>query len=305
MADGPVIEVRQLVKTFGPARALDGLDLDVVAGEVHGFLGPNGAGKSTTIRALLGLLRTDSGSATVFGLDPWADTVAIHRRLAYVPGDVSLWPNLSGGETVDMLLRMRGADPATSRREELLERFQLDPRKKGRAYSKGNRQKVALVAAFAADAELLVLDEPTSGLDPLMEEVFDECIAERTAAGATVLLSSHILSEVERLADRVTIIREGRTVETGSLAELRHLRRTHVRAEVDAPVSLDGPGVHDVVGRRRRGDLHRGAGRPPGRARGADRRGRAQPDLHPADARGALPRRLPHPGDPATEGASP
>jgi ABC-2 type transport system ATP-binding protein len=246
---GNVVEVRGLVKTFGRTRALDGLELDVEAGEVHGFLGPNGAGKSTTIRALLGLLRTDSGHADVFGLDPWRDAVQIHRRLAYVPGDVALWPNLSGGETIDLLLRMRGADPAAGRREELLERFQLDPRTKGRAYSKGNRQKVALVAAFAADAELLVLDEPTSGLDPLMEEVFDACVAERTAAGATVLLSSHILSEVERLADRVTIIRDGRTVETGSLDELRHLRRNHVRAEVSGtPPVLDGlPGVHDVV----------------------------------------------------------
>ena len=249
MASSSVIAVQGLVKTFGRVRALDGLDLDVGPGEVHGFLGPNGAGKSTTILALLGLLRTDSGTATVFGRNPWTDTVALHRRLAYVPGDVSLWPNLSGGETIDLLLRMRGADPTTGRREELLERFALDPRKKGRAYSKGNRQKVALVAAFAADAESsLILDEPTSGLDPLMEEVFDECVAERTAAGATVLLSSHILSEVERLADRVTIIRDGRAVESGSLADLRHLRRTHVRAEVTRPVDLSATaGVHDAT----------------------------------------------------------
>jgi ABC-2 type transport system ATP-binding protein len=247
-SDAPVIAVRGLVKTFGRVRALDGLDLTVSPGEVHGFLGPNGAGKSTTLRALLGLLRTDAGTATVFGRDPWRDAVGIHRRLAYVPGDVALWPNLSGGETIDLLLRLRDADPATSRRAELLERFQLDPTKKGRAYSKGNRQKVALVAAFAADAELLVLDEPTSGLDPLMEEVFNDCVAERTAAGATVLLSSHILSEVERLADRVTIIREGRTVETGTLEDLRHLRRSHVRAEVSGtvPELSDAVGVHDV-----------------------------------------------------------
>ena len=245
----PVIAVRGLVKTFAHVRALDGLDLTVRAGEVHGFLGPNGAGKSTTIRALLGLLRTDGGSATVFGLDPWRDAVEVHRRLAYVPGDVALWPNLSGGETIDLLIRMRAGDPATSRRAELLERFELDPTKRGRAYSKGNRQKVALVAAFAVDTDLLILDEPTSGLDPLMEEVFNECVAERTAAGTTVLLSSHILSEVERLADRVTIIREGRTVETGSLEHLRHLRRSHVRAEVTGPVpDLAGtPGVHDVT----------------------------------------------------------
>jgi len=242
-----VLEVRGLVKTFGHVRALDALDLTVGPGEVHGFLGPNGAGKSTTIRALLGLLRTNSGSARVFGLDPWRDAVAIHRRLAYVPGDVALWPNLSGGETVDMLIRMRGADPSASRRSELLERFALDPTKKGRAYSKGNRQKVALVAAFAADSELLILDEPTSGLDPLMEQVFNECVAEHVGRGATVLLSSHILSEVERLATRVTIIRDGRTVETGTLQEMRHLHRSKVTAQVSGtPPELAGiDGVHD------------------------------------------------------------
>ncbi|MCY4728653.1 ABC transporter ATP-binding protein [Nocardioides sp. STR2] len=243
------IEVRDLVKTFSSARALDGLDLEVAPGEVHGFLGPNGAGKSTTIRILLGLLRSTDGTATVFGLDPWRDSTDIHRRLAYVPGDVSVWPNLSGGETIDLLLRMRDLDPRATDRDRLLERFELDPTKKGRAYSKGNRQKVALVAAFAAPTDLLILDEPTSGLDPLMEQVFNECLAEHKAAGTTVLLSSHILSEVERLADRVTIIRRGRTVETGSLAELRHLRRNRVRAEVSGPVpdlaALDG--VHDVV----------------------------------------------------------
>ncbi|WP_107765707.1 ABC transporter ATP-binding protein [Nocardioides terrigena] len=243
------IEISGLVKTFGRSRALDGLDLTVAPGEVHGFLGPNGAGKSTTLRVLLGLLRVDSGSATVFGLDPWRDATEIHGRLAYVPGDVSLWPNLSGGETIDLLLRMRGVRPADTRREELLERFGLDPTKKGRAYSKGNRQKVALVAAFAAPVELLVLDEPTSGLDPLMEQVFNECLAEHRGTGTTVLLSSHILSEVERLADRVTIIREGRTVETGSLTDLRHLRRNRVRAEVSGvvPDLAAVPGVHEVV----------------------------------------------------------
>jgi ABC-2 type transport system ATP-binding protein len=247
-SDAPVISVRRLVKRFGTLRALDELDLQVGPGDVHGFLGPNGAGKSTTIRSLLGLLRTDSGTAQVFGLDPWRDAVAIHRRLAYVPGDVALWPNLSGGETIDMLLRMRGADPLGSRREELLERFDLDPTKKGRAYSKGNRQKVALVAAFAADCELLVLDEPTSGLDPLMEQVFNECLAEHTARGATVLLSSHILSEVERLANRVTIIREGKAVETGTLEEMRHLHRNRIQAVVVGAVpDLAGtPGVHDL-----------------------------------------------------------
>jgi ABC-2 type transport system ATP-binding protein len=243
------IEVRGLVKTFGSARALDGLDLDVAPGEVHGFLGPNGAGKSTTIRVLLGLLRSNGGTASVFGLDPWRDATEIHRRLAYVPGDVSVWPNLSGGETIDLLLRMRDLDPRSTRRDDLLERFELDPTKKGRAYSKGNRQKVALVAAFAAPTDLLILDEPTSGLDPLMEQVFNECLAEHKAAGTTVLLSSHILSEVERLADRVTIIRSGRTVESGSLEELRHLRRNRVRAEVSGPVpDLTGlDGVHDVT----------------------------------------------------------
>jgi ABC-2 type transport system ATP-binding protein len=245
----PVISVRGLVKTFGSVRALDGLDLEVGPGEVHGFLGPNGAGKSTTIRSLLGLLRTDGGTAEVFGLDPWRDAVSIHRRLAYVPGDVALWPNLSGGETIDMLVRMRGSTPDRTRRAELLERFDLDPTKKGRAYSKGNRQKVALVAAFASDSELLVLDEPTSGLDPLMEQVFNECVAEHTARGATVLLSSHILSEVERLAERVTIIREGRTIESGALKDMRHLHRSIVRAEVSsAPPDLTAiPGVYDVV----------------------------------------------------------
>jgi ABC-2 type transport system ATP-binding protein len=243
-----VISVRALVKTFGTTRALDGLDLSVRHGEVHGFLGPNGAGKSTTIRILLGLLRKNAGEVRLFDGDPWSEAAALHRRLAYVPGDVSLWPNLSGGEVIDMFLRMRGAPATHPRRAEMLERFQLDPTKKGRAYSKGNRQKVALVAAFAAPADLLVLDEPTSGLDPLMEEVFADCVAERKTEGTTVLLSSHILSEVERLADRVTIIREGRAVESGSLNEMRHLHRSKVRAEVVGAVpDLTGvPGVHDL-----------------------------------------------------------
>jgi len=244
-----VVFARGLVKTFGHHRALDGLDLTVEPGEVHGFLGPNGAGKSTTIRALLGLLRVDGGTATVFGQDPWRDAVPIHRRLAYVPGDVALWPNLSGGETIDMLLRMRGADPARGHRQELLERFDLDPTKKGRGYSKGNRQKVALIAAFASDVDLLVLDEPTSGLDPLMEQVFNDCVTERVERGTTVLLSSHILSEVEKLADRVTIIREGRVVETGSLADLQYLRRSRITATVrSVPEGLDHlAGVHGVT----------------------------------------------------------
>ncbi|GAA0224647.1 ABC transporter ATP-binding protein [Cryptosporangium japonicum] len=239
------ISVSGLLKNFGPTRALDGLDLSVRTGEVHGFLGPNGAGKTTTIRILLGLARSDGGTARLLGGDPWKDATDLHRRLAYVPGDVTLWPNLSGGEIVDLLGRLRGGIDR-KRRAELLERFQLDPRKKGRAYSKGNRQKVALVAAFASEAELLILDEPTSGLDPLMEEVFRASVAEFVAAeGRTVLLSSHILSEVEALADRVTIIRDGRAVESGTLTELRHLSRTSVRAELAGPAHLDR--VHDLV----------------------------------------------------------
>jgi ABC-2 type transport system ATP-binding protein len=241
------ISVSSLVKTFGSVRALDGLDLHVAEGEVHGFLGPNGAGKSTTIRVLLGLLRADSGEARLLDGDPWSEAVALHRRLAYVPGDVSLWPNLTGGEAIDLLGRLRGGlDEA--RRAELLERFDLDPTKKSRTYSKGNRQKVALVAGLASDVELLVLDEPTSGLDPLMEEVFRECIEEERKAGRTVLLSSHILAEVEALCDRVTIIRAGKTVETGSLADLRHLTRTSISVEtLESPgdlATLDG--IHDL-----------------------------------------------------------
>lgn len=246
------VEIHGLEKSFGATRALDGLDLSVAEGEVHGFLGPNGAGKSTTLRVLLGLIQAGGGAAAVFGLDPWRDAVDIHQRVAYVPGDVALWPNLTGGETIDLLLRMRQAAGDPPRRQRLLERFELDPTKKARAYSKGNRQKVALVAAFAAPAELLVLDEPTSGLDPLMEQVFNQCLAEARDEGSTVLLSSHILSEVEQLADRVTIIRAGRAVETGSLAELRHLHRTRVTAEVAGtlpdPADLAGlAGVHDLA----------------------------------------------------------
>ncbi|GAA1070760.1 MULTISPECIES: ABC transporter ATP-binding protein [Kitasatospora] len=244
------ISVTGLVKDFGRTRALDGLDLAVARGEVHGFLGPNGSGKSTTVRVLLGLLRADAGTVRLLDGDPWRDAVDLHRRLAYVPGDVTLWRNLSGGEAIDLLGRLRGGlDPA--RRADLLERFELDPTKKGRTYSKGNRQKVALVAALASDAELLVLDEPTSGLDPLMEEVFRTCVAEERDRGRTVLLSSHILSEVEALCDRVSIIRAGRTVETGTLAELRHLTRTAIDAELAGPPP-ELTGVHDLVtdGRR-------------------------------------------------------
>src|SRR4051794_14766764 len=237
----------RLVKTLGRTRARAGLDLEVAAGEVHGFLGPNGAGKSTTIRVLLGLLRADAGSVRLLGGDPWRDAVALHRRLAYVPGDVTLWPNLSGGEAVDLLGHLRGGLD-DQRRAALLARFELDPTKKGRAYSKGNRQKVALIAALASDVELLILDEPTSGLDPLMEEVFRETVAESRDAGRTVLLSSHVLAEVEALCDRVSIVRAGRTVESGTLAELRHLTRTAVTASTAKPVDLTGlPGVHGLT----------------------------------------------------------
>ncbi|WP_062645078.1 ABC transporter ATP-binding protein [Streptomyces maremycinicus] len=251
------ISVSGLHKSFGRAPALAGLDLEVEAGEVHGFLGPNGSGKSTTIRILLGLLRADSGAAQVLGRDPWTDAVEAHRLIAYVPGDVTLWRNLSGGEVIDLYGRLRGGLDAV-RRADLIDRFELDPTKKGRTYSKGNRQKVALVAAFASDVDLLILDEPTSGLDPLMEEVFQRCVREERDRGRTVLLSSHILSEVEELCDRVSIIRKGRTVETGSLAELRHLTRTSVTAELThSPNGLARlPGVHDLDVQGKRVRLH-------------------------------------------------
>lgn len=241
------ISLQNIHKKFGPVVALDGLDLTVAQGEVHGFLGPNGAGKSTAIRVLLGMLHPDSGTARLLGGDPWRDSVELHRRLAYVPGDVNLWPNLSGGEVIDLLGRLRGG-LSRVKRDSLMQRFELDPRKKGRTYSKGNRQKVALVAALASDAELLVLDEPTSGLDPLMEAVFQDCINEAKDEGRTVLLSSHILSEVEALCDRVSIIRAGKVVESGTLAQLRHLTRTTISAELSAvPAGLAGaPGVHDL-----------------------------------------------------------
>jgi ABC-2 type transport system ATP-binding protein len=241
------IVVSGLVKTFGRTRALDGLDLTVASGEVHGFLGPNGSGKSTTIRVLLGMLRADAGDAVLLGGDPWRDAVALHRRLAYVPGDVNLWPKLTGGEVIDLLGRLRGGVDR-ARRDALLERFELDPTKKGRTYSKGNRQKVALVAALASDVELLILDEPTSGLDPLMEVVFQDCISELRQEGRTVLLSSHILAEVEALCDRVSIIRAGRTVDSGTLGDLRHVSRTSIAAETTRPATTlaELPGVHDV-----------------------------------------------------------
>ncbi|MEV6911209.1 ABC transporter ATP-binding protein [Amycolatopsis sp. NPDC051071] len=228
------ISISGLHKSFGRTKALDGLDLRVPVGEVHGFLGPNGAGKSTTVRVLLGLLHADSGDVRLLGGDPWKDAASLHRRLAYVPGDVSLWPNLSGGEVIDLLGRLRGGLDQ-SRRKDLIERFDLDPKKKGRTYSKGNRQKVAIVAALASHVDLLILDEPTSGLDPLMEATFQYAIQEEREQGRTVLLSSHILAEVEALCDKVSIIRDGHTVETGTLAELRHLTRTSISAELDGP----------------------------------------------------------------------
>jgi ABC-2 type transport system ATP-binding protein len=242
------IAVSGLVKNFGTTRALDELDLTVAAGEVHGFLGPNGAGKTTTIRVLLGLLRRDSGQVSVLGGDPWRDTVRLHRRLAYVPGEVNLWPNLTGGEVIDLLGSLRGNLDET-RRADLLDRFDLDPTKRCRAYSKGNRQKVALVAALASDVELYLFDEPTSGLDPLMEAVFQEVVRGLRAAGRTVLLSSHILSEVEALCDRVTIVRAGRAAESGTFDQLRHLTRTTVVVETSRPVDGLGVlrGVHDVT----------------------------------------------------------
>lgn len=241
------ISVSGLNKSFGSFQALRDLELEVAKGEVHGFLGPNGSGKSTTIRVLLGLLRADSGSISLLGGDPWSDSVELHKRLAYVPGDVSLWPNLSGGEVIDLLGRLRGGTDA-SRRDALLERFELDPTKKGKTYSKGNRQKVALVAALSSNAELLIMDEPTSGLDPLMESVFQDCVRERISLGTTVLLSSHILAEVESLCDRVTIIRDGHTVQTGSLDSLRVRTRTTIQATtVSEVVGLDSiAGVHST-----------------------------------------------------------
>ena len=246
------ISITGLVKDFGAVRALDGLDMTVATGEIHGFLGPNGAGKTTTLRILLGLLRADAGQVVLLGGDPWEDATDLHRRLAYVPGDVTLWPNLTGGEVIDLLARLRGGIDA-GRRERLLERFDLDPTKKCRTYSKGNRQKVALVAALASDVELLLLDEPTAGLDPLMEASFREVIAAEAGDGRTVLLASHILSEVEALCDRVSIVRAGKIVESGTLAELRHLTRTSVEVEWSGspPTLSEMAGVHDLeVGER-------------------------------------------------------
>ncbi|WP_062436630.1 ABC transporter ATP-binding protein [Herbidospora daliensis] len=248
MPEDSAVLVDGLTKRFGRVHALNGLDLEVHTGEVHGFLGPNGAGKTTALRIMLGLLHGDEGRVEVLGGHPFRDAVALHRRLAYVPGDVTLWPTLSGGEAIDLLGRLRGGlDPR--RRAELVDRFDFDPAKKGSTYSKGNRQKAALIAALSSGVELLLLDEPTAGLDPLMEAVFRECILEERRAGRTILLSSHLLAEVEALCDRVTIIRDGRAVESGTLAQLRHLTRTSVTADLSSvPDSLGGlPGVHDLT----------------------------------------------------------
>jgi ABC-2 type transport system ATP-binding protein len=245
-----VLEVSNLVKRFGKFTALNGVNMEVNKGEVFGFIGPNGAGKSTTIRVLLGIIKATGGEVKMFGRDAWRDAVEVHKRIAYVPGDVNLWPNLTGGEVIDLFIKLRGGNHI-NRREELIKKFDLDPTKKCRTYSKGNRQKVALVAAFSSDADLYILDEPTSGLDPLMEQVFQECVMDAKRAGKSVLLSSHILSEVEKLCDRVGIIRQGKMIETGSLSELRHLTRTNLLVETKHPITLlnELKGVHEIVGK--------------------------------------------------------
>lgn len=242
-----IVMIKDLTKKFGKVTALDGIDLKVNKGEIYGFIGPNGAGKTTTIRILLGILKATEGDVKVFGKDAWKDAVEIHKKIAYVPGEVNLWPNLTGGEVIDLFVRLRASNNK-SRREELIERFNLDPSKKCRTYSKGNRQKVALIAAFASEADLYILDEPTSGLDPLMENVFQECVIEAKHQGKSILLSSHILSEVEKLCDKVSIIRQGKIIESGSLDELRHLTRTSMVIQTKEPVyALDElKGVHDI-----------------------------------------------------------
>ncbi|WP_078381838.1 ABC transporter ATP-binding protein [Sutcliffiella halmapala] len=242
-----ILKTTNVTKKFGKFTALNGVNLEVNKGEVFGFIGPNGAGKSTTIRVLLGILKATEGEAKIFGLDAWKDAVEIHKRIAYVPGDVNLWPNLTGGEVIDIFMKMRGSTDG-NRREELIRKFNLDPSKKCRTYSKGNRQKVALVAAFASEADLYILDEPTSGLDPLMEKVFHDCVLEAKLAGKSVLLSSHILSEVEKLCDRVGIIRQGKIIESGTLNELRHLTRTNLLVETKQPLTAlnELKGVHEI-----------------------------------------------------------
>ena len=242
-----ILEISNLTKRFGKFKALDGVNLEVNKGEIYGFIGPNGAGKTTTIRVLLGILKATEGNAQIFGMDAWNDAVEIHKNIAYVPGDVNLWPNLTGGEVIDLFVKLRGSNNK-SRREELIESFQLDPTKKCRTYSKGNRQKVALVAAFASDADLYILDEPTSGLDPLMENIFQEYVMKAKEEGKSVLLSSHILSEVEKLCDKVSIIREGKIIESGSLEDLRHLTRISMTIQTKNPIGNlnDIQGIHDI-----------------------------------------------------------
>ena len=292
-----VIHIQELTKTFGKVRALDGLDLTVHPGEVHGFLGPNGAGKSTTIRILLGLIRATGGHVELFGADPWREAARLHGRLAYVAGDVALWPGLTGGQCLDVIGATHGGVDE-KRREHLIERFDLDPTKRIRDYSKGNRQKVALVAALAAEADLLVLDEPTSGLDPLMEQAFQQCVRERREDGVTVLLSSHILGEVEALADRVSIIRRGRTVTTGSLADLRRHTRTSVHAVTVRGTRRPGPRRgggrlrQRTAGRAGRHQVHDRRGSPRRDDRQAARRADPHPDRHPAEPRRAVPAHL-------------
>ncbi|WP_100012389.1 ATP-binding cassette domain-containing protein [Lentibacillus sediminis] len=242
-----ILETTNLTKKFGKFTALNGVNIEVNKGEVYGFIGPNGAGKSTTIRVLLGMLKATEGEATIFGKDVWADAVAIHKRIAYVPGDVNLWPNLTGGEVIDLFMKMNG-NVNEQRRDELIEKFNFDPTKKCRTYSKGNRQKVALIAAFASESDLYILDEPTSGLDPLMESVFQECVMDAKREGKSVLLSSHILSEVEKLCDKVAIIRQGEIIETGTLSELRHLTRTNLTVKTKEPMPdlNEIKGIHNV-----------------------------------------------------------
>ena len=270
------VEIHDLKKSFGRTRALDGLDLTVGHGSIAGFLGPNGAGKSTTIRVLLGLLRAEGGTARLLGGDPWRDAVALHRRIAYVSGDVTLWPNLTGGQAIDFLARLRGGNNR-ARREQLIERFDLDPHEKTRTYSKGNRQKVAIVAAFSSDVELYILDEPTSGLDPLMEKAFQQCVREVAQRGAAVLLSSHILAEVEQLCDSVTIIRAGRSVRSGRLEDLRHLMRTTVKVRTSASSDAlrTAPFAHEFLRTGRPGHVLGG----PRRSRSGD--GPADQPWHP------------------------
>jgi ABC-2 type transport system ATP-binding protein len=243
-----IINVTNLTKKYGSFTALNEINLNVESGEVYGFIGPNGAGKTTTIRILLGILKANGGEAKIFGKDAWKDAVEIHRNIAYVPGDVNLWSNLTGGEVIDLFVRLRRGQNE-SRKNELISRFDLDPTKKCRTYSKGNRQKVALIAAFSSDADLYILDEPTSGLDHLMERIFQDCVAEVKKEGKAIFLSSHILQEVERLCDKVSIIREGKIIETGTMAELRHLTRTSVTVETSRPLAgLDKfAGTHDIV----------------------------------------------------------